>query len=162
MDRSHIATSFRCPMSMRRLSFLAVAVLALAAACHNTTEPDPSELFLLTSIDGRPLPATRSTDGATVFSESLVLNGRGVATRNTAVQGSTPNTVVFTSVTYAYTREGDVVTLGDFICTGNVPCPMHPPEQGLIDDAGLTLFPKPSLSSISGPVLVYERERPIG
>src|SRR4051812_46796749 len=149
-------------MSMRRLSFLATAVLSLAASCHTTTEPDPSELFLLTSIDGRPLPATRSSDGATVFSESLVLNGRGVATRNTAVQGSAPNTVVFTSVTYAYTREGDVITLGDFICTGNVPCPMHQPEQGTMDDASLPLAPKPGLSSSSGPVLVYERERPIG
>jgi hypothetical protein len=141
---------------MRRLS-LAAAMLTLVAACHSATEPAPSDVFVLTSIDSRPLPTTRSIDGATVLHETLILNGLGVATRHTTVQGSTPNTGVTTSVSYAYTREGDVVTLGDYICIGNVPCALHRPEQGLIDAAGLTLFPKPSLSSVSGPVLVYQR-----
>jgi hypothetical protein len=150
---------------MRRLSF-ATAMLALVAACHSATKPPPSELFYLMSIDGRPLPTTRSndpvSDGAPILHEGLILDGRGVATRNTMVQGATPGSFVVTSTSYTYIRNGDVVTIGDIVCGPGVPCPLHSPESGLIDAAGITLMPVPSLSSTAGSVLVYQRSPLIG
>jgi hypothetical protein len=145
-------------MPMRRLSF-AAAVLALAAACHSPTRLVPSEVFLLTSIDGRPLPTSRTGDphGPLVLHEELILNGQAMATRNTTVQGSTPGIEVATSVSYAYTRVGDVVTLGNVLCGPGALCVQHIPEQGPIDAAGLTLTPVPSISSLSPQVLVYRR-----
>src|SRR4051812_20715941 len=114
------ATPCRSPMSMRRLS-LAAAVLSLVAACHSPAEPaPPAEFFSLTSIDGRPLPTTRTNDpsanGATILHEELILDDRGIATRNTTVQGATPSTQVTNTITYAYTRVGGVITLGNVLC----------------------------------------------
>jgi hypothetical protein len=147
-------------MSIRRLPF-AVALLALAAACSSTAPPDvrPAEVYVLVSIDGRQLPTTWSNDpganGVLILQEQLILDDLGVGIRNTTVQGSTPNTETTSSRAYHYTRVGDVVTLGDFICTGNVPCVNHLPEQGTTDGNILTLTPVPILGAPSGPVLVY-------
>jgi hypothetical protein len=107
-------------MSMRRRS-LATAVLFVMVGCHSATEPPPpAEVFQLRSIDGRPLPTTRSNDpsanGVTILHEELILDERGIATRNTTVQGSTPSSAVTSTISYAYTRVGDVVTLGNVLC----------------------------------------------
>jgi hypothetical protein len=148
-------------MSMRHLS-LAAALLSLMAACHSATEPaPPADIFQLTSVDGRPLPTTRANDpssnGATILHEELILDERGVATRNTTVQGATPSAPVTATVTYAYTRVGDVVTLGRVLCGPGALCIQHTPEEGPVAGDVLTLSAVPSLVSIPGSVLVYRR-----
>jgi len=68
----------------------------------------------------RPLPTPRANDpasnGATILHEELILDGQGVATRNTTVQGATPTTPVTATISYAYTLVGNVVTLGNVLC----------------------------------------------
>jgi hypothetical protein len=141
-------------MSLRRLS-LVVVLLALTAGCQLTTEPRPADMFLLHTIDGRQLPTNRN--GVVVLHEELVLGTDGVATRSTTVQGPSVNTETTNTVSIAYTRAGDVVSLGNYICTTGYPCALHAPEEGSIDGDVLTLMRVPSLSSVSSPVLVYRR-----
>jgi hypothetical protein len=148
-------------MSTRRLSIVA-AVLFMAAACRATTEPPPpADIFQLTSIDGRPLPTTRTNDpsssGTTILHEELILDARGIATRNTIVQGATPATSQTNTVSYAYTRVGDVITLGNVLCGPGALCILHVPEEGPIVGTVLTLTPVPSMASTAGSVLVYRR-----
>jgi hypothetical protein len=147
-------------MLMRPLS-LAAALLALAAGCHSATRPSPAEAFELRSVDGRPLPTTRpndpSSNGATILHEELVLDGSGVATRSTTVQGATPSTPTTFVVPYAYTRVGDVVTLGNVLCGPAALCIQHFPEHGPIEGDALTLSPVPSLVPTGGSTLVYRR-----
>jgi hypothetical protein len=132
----------------------AAAVLSLAAACHSPAEPaPPADIFQLTTIDGRPLPTTRTNDpssnGATILREALILDQRGIATRNTTLQGAAPSTPQITTISYAYTRVADVVTLGNVI--------QHFPEQGPIDhNEVLTLTPAPGVP-VPESVLVYRR-----
>ena len=152
---------------MRRLSLAAAVFLSLAGACHTPTEPEQQyETFMLVSIDGHPLPATRSNDpvsnGALILHEELSFDGRGMVLRNITVQGSTPNTVVASSIPYAYTRTGNVITIGEALCHVGPACAPHSPEQGQIDANGLTIFSVPSLSSFSGSVSVYQRMPLIG
>ena len=139
---------------MRRLSLAAVLV-ALVAGCQSTTEPAPPEVFMLMTIDGRALPTMRLSDSAIVLSESLVRNGQGLAIRATAVQGE--NAPRNTSVAYAYTRQGDVLTIGERVCSGGGSCALHAAEQGVITGGTLYLSAVPSKSSVSAPVLVYQR-----
>jgi hypothetical protein len=148
-------------MSSTRLS-LAAAVLSLAAACHSPAEPaPPADIFQLTTIDGRPLPTTRTNDpssnGATILREELILDQRGIATRNTTLQGAAPSATQITTISYAYTRVGDVVTLGNVLCGPGALCIQHFPEQGPIDhNEVLTLTPAPGVP-VPGSVLVYRR-----
>jgi hypothetical protein len=152
----------RVPTSMRPLPLsLAAAALALTAACHTTSEPAPVDRFDLTSVDGRPLPTTRTNDpssnGATILHEELVLDGSGVATRSTTVEGATPSTPATVVVSYAYTRVGDVITLNNVLCGPAALCIQHFPEQGSIEGDVLTLSPVPSLLPTGGATLVYRR-----
>ena len=152
---------------MRRLSFAAAIFLSLAAACHSPAEPEQQyETFMLVSIDGHPLPATRSNDpasnGALILYEELEFDGRGMVLRNIAVQGSTPNTVVTSSIAYAYTRTGNVITIGEALCPVSTICPPPAPEVGQIDANSLTILPVPSGPSASGSVSIYQRMPLIG
>jgi hypothetical protein len=147
-------------MSMRRLP-LALAALALVAACHSTTDPaPPADVFLLMTIDGRPLPTTRTNDpasnGATILHEELILDGQGVATRNTTVQGAIPSAQQTSTTSYAYTLVAGVVTLGNVLCGPAALCIQHFPEQGPIVNGVLTLASAPGAPT-TGSVLVYRR-----
>jgi hypothetical protein len=146
---------------MRRLS-LALVMLSLVGACHSPAEPaPPAEVFHLTTIDGRPLPTTRpndpSSNGATILHEELILDERGVATRNTTVQGATPSTSVESNITYAYTRVGNVVTLGNVLCGIAALCIQHYPEQGPIDYSEILTLSQAPGAPVPGSVLVYRR-----
>jgi hypothetical protein len=142
-------------MSMRRLSF-AAALLAVVTACSPAaTEPPPPDVYELFSIDGQRLPATRRNDGIRVLQEQLILNAHGVAMRNTTMPG-TSTFIETASVSYAYTRAGNVITLGATLCPSGAACALHSAEEGTINGGLLTLMPVPSLSSVSGSVYVYE------
>lgn len=146
---------------MRSLT-LAAALLSLVGACHSATEPPPpADIFVLATVDGRALPTTRaanpSSNGASILFESLVLGDDGVATRRTTLQESSTSAPTTTIVTYAYTRVGDVITLGNVLCGPGALCIQHFPEQGPIDHGFLTLGPVPSLLPTGGSVLVYQR-----
>jgi hypothetical protein len=141
---------------MRRLQF-ALAALALVGACHTTTEPAPPvDVFVLTSIGGRPLPTTRMSGGPVVLHEELILDGQGVATRNTGTQDPTTSALQTSTISYAYTRDGAVVTLGNVLCGPGALCIQHFPEQGPLVNGTLTLS-QPSAVPAPGPVLVYRR-----
>jgi hypothetical protein len=148
-------------MSMRPFP-LAAAMLSLVAACHSPAEPTSEPwVFYLTTVDGRPLPTTRlndpSSNGATILHEELILDERGVATRNTTVQGATPSTSVTSSVTYAYDRSGNVVTLGNVLCGIAALCIQHYPEQGPIDYGEILTLRLAPGAPVAGSVLVYRR-----
>jgi hypothetical protein len=141
---------------MRRLS-LAIAALALGAACHSVTDPaPPADVFLLMTIDGRSLPTTRVANGPTILHEELILDGNGVATRNTAIQDATTSALQTSTVSYAYTMVDGVVTLGRVLCPFGALCIQHFPEEGPIVNGTLTLS-SPSAMPTPGPVLVYWR-----
>jgi hypothetical protein len=142
---------------MRRLSF-AAAVLAFVAACESAVQPTPSDVFVLTRVDGQALPAARPNDpGFTILNETLVLDREGVATRTTTYRGATPSDPVTNSVSYRYTRTSDAITIGDVICGPLAYC-AHDPEKGAIWADSLMLFALPlTSSSRSAWASVYHR-----
>ena len=144
------------PATRVRAALLLVALLALAVGCRTTVEPAQSRVFILMSIDGKPLPAAMpvaSSSSVTVLHEELILDSHGVATRNTVIQSATPGGDLYTSQ-YSYTEAGGVLTLGEYICTGSASCPHHFTEEGPIGIDALTLTPAPG-SAAPGAVLVY-------
>lgn len=140
-------------MPFRRLALVAVAALALPG-CRSDTAPVQSGVFVLTSIDGRPLPTGLSSDpnAVVVVDEELSLDGNGVATRTRAVQGLTPSQVETSTVRYSYTLVDGVLTIGNVLCGPGALCVLHVPEQGVVAGDVLTL-----MASSSGPALVYRR-----
>jgi hypothetical protein len=149
-------------MSMKRLTF-AAALIALATACHSSTEPALTDVYMLMSIDGRPLPTTKTNapSAPVVVHEDLAFDAQGVATRTTTTRASNSSVETVNVVSYEYTRAGSVVTLGNYICTSGFPCALHAPEEGTIQNGVLTMTTVPSLSSPSGPVYVYQRVGPL-
>ena len=113
-------------------------------------------------LSGVTLPfrgaATHYTSG-TATTLATLFSDRDTATAFPAVvrNGTTVTWAFDLARSVAYTRQGDVLTIGERVCSGGGPCALHAAEQGVITGGMLTLSAVPSQSSVSAPVLVYQR-----
>lgn len=150
-------------MSFTVRSLARMAAALCLAGCTNVAAPSPpTASFLLKSIGARPLPTPAvvapNVNSVTILSEVLFLDGIGIATRSTTVQGATPGSSQRVVARYAYTLVDDVLTLGDPPCGVADICLGHAPERGTIVAGVLTL--SSVAGGVSAPAYVYQRIMP--
>jgi hypothetical protein len=119
-------------------------VVALTTACHEATAPPQaiSRLYILESIDGRPLPTITSAgagDTTTMLWATFTLDPVGNAVEvdhRRHVYLTNPAEETTFAAHYEYRTTGDSVTVGSFM-----PCPDLCPSNrvGILSDSMLAL-----------------------
>jgi hypothetical protein len=106
---------------------------ALTMACYESTAPPPfaANVYLLESIDGRPLPASivaEPGDTISIIWSTLSLTGAGNAVlveRLRIVHPNTPPTQLTQTNTYVYHVTGHSILGDDLTFDYSPPCPIN-------------------------------------
>ncbi|HET9426342.1 MAG TPA: hypothetical protein VFO55_13315 [Gemmatimonadaceae bacterium] len=116
---------------MKRIATL----LLLVAGCRANPGPElPSQMFVLTSIAGQPLPAPWAPNpdvGTLAYADTLRLYQDNTGSRRTVNQGDTPGSRVTSESAFTWTQSGSQMTI-TFICGPDALCIAAPHFVGTI------------------------------
>jgi hypothetical protein len=119
-----------------------IAAIASTAACHDSSGPHQPVNYVLSSIDGRPLPTFISPvpESPTVLSGTFFLDGAGHATAFELRRDMSGNEYSLT-VSYRYTITGNVIRFAyDPPCGGPAIDCIAPPNGTIFDSQLLIDF----------------------